>query len=70
MTVREMLLYTAELKNPTSMAIGDKRARVEEVISELGLTTCGDVVVGSDIQRGISGACFVVPHFACSMFLE
>lgn len=56
MTVREMLLYTAELKNPTSMPLQDKRARVEEVISELGLSSCGDVNIGSDMQRGISGA--------------
>eukprot|EP00884_Botryococcus_braunii_P014587 jgi/Botrbrau1/23129/Bobra.0243s0059.1 len=55
MTVREMLLYTAELKNPTSMTLEGKRARVEEVISELGLASCGDVIIGSDMQRGISG---------------
>jgi hypothetical protein len=50
-----MLMYTAEMKNPITDSIESKRARVEAVIEELGLSTCRDVVVGTPLHRGISG---------------
>lgn len=32
-----------------------RRARVEELLSVLGLESCGDVRVGNPLERGISG---------------
>ena len=55
LTVREMLLYTAELKNPSSVPLQAKAARVDAVLSQLALWDCRDVRIGSALARGISG---------------
>eukprot|EP00884_Botryococcus_braunii_P016488 jgi/Botrbrau1/3522/Bobra.341_2s0049.1 len=55
LTVYEMLIYTAELKNPMSVPFNQKVERVNSVIGQLALNTCRDVRIGSALQRGISG---------------
>jgi ATP-binding cassette subfamily G (WHITE) protein 2 len=55
LTVRDMLMYTAQLRLPVSMATAAKRARVQEVIDGLALGTCAEVVIGSLLRRGLSG---------------
>lgn len=40
LTVEEMLLYTAELKQPRSIPLADKQAAVEELLDKLGLQPC------------------------------
>ena len=50
-----MLRYTAELKLDLSTPAADKAAAVESVVSTLALEQCRGVVIGSDLQRGISG---------------
>jgi len=55
LTPYEMLLYTAELKLPTSVPLEEKKHRVERVIRKLGLQQCRDVRIGSVFARGISG---------------
>lgn len=55
LTVYQMLLYTAELKLPATATAQDRSERVEEVIDMLDLGKCSDTVIGSDLQRGISG---------------
>ena len=52
----EMLAYTAELKNPMEEPFDKKRAKVEMVIQQLGLSGCRGVRIGSTLARGISGA--------------
>lgn len=54
-TVFEMLLYTAELKNPLAMAKGEKVERVREVISKLALEDCQDMLIGLPGERNIPG---------------
>ena len=55
LTVYEMLLYTAELKTPTSVSHADKVLKVEQVIEKLRLQDCRNTVIGDVLNRGISG---------------
>jgi len=55
LSVRDMLMYTAELRLPTTLSTDDKSARVSEVLATLGLEACANTVIGSPLQRGISG---------------
>ena len=55
LTVRETLYYTAALRLPRTFTSQERAERVEEVIREMGLTHCQDVIVGDPQQKGISG---------------
>lgn len=55
LTVFEMLMYTAELKRPVSEPYASKRAAVDALIAKLGLESCRDVKIGSQLSKGISG---------------
>lgn len=55
LTVREMLLYTADLKRPMSESRQDKEAVVDGWIDKLALNTCRDTKIGSAMTRGVSG---------------
>ena len=55
LTVAEMLMYTAELKNPLATPAATKVARVNAVIEQLALAPCRDVRIGSSLARGVSG---------------
>lgn len=55
LTVRDMLMYTAQLRLPVSMSMEDKTARVTEVLDRLALNKCAGTVIGSVLKRGISG---------------
>jgi ABC-type multidrug transport system ATPase subunit len=54
-TVYETLLFAAQLRLPSATPMAEKRARVEAVIAELGLTTARDTLIGNERTRGISG---------------
>lgn len=55
LTVYEMLLYTAELKNPWRSSLDENKARVDDIIRTLGLEGCANTIIGSSLNRGISG---------------
>ena len=55
LTVREMLLYTAELKRPRQEAFVSKAEAVDELMGKLALGSCRDVKIGSKDNKGISG---------------
>mmetsp|Transcript_19576 Transcript_19576/g.37759 ORF Transcript_19576/g.37759 Transcript_19576/m.37759 type:complete len:449 (+) Transcript_19576:102-1448(+) len=55
LTVRDMLLYTAELKRPQSEAWALKVEMVDNILKELGLEAAKDTKIGNDMERGISG---------------
>eukprot|EP00474_Spongospora_subterranea_P001649 CRZ02107.1 hypothetical protein [Spongospora subterranea] len=56
LTVSETLMYAAMLRLPSSLGIDKKRARVEEIISQLGLNNCANTRIGSvEGNRGVSG---------------
>ena len=51
LTVREMLLYTAELKRPAGESFAQKAEVVDHFISKLNLTSCQDTMIGNSMQR-------------------
>lgn len=55
LTVRETLLYAAQLKLPQEISDASKRNRVDEVIGALNLQKCADSRIGGALTRGISG---------------
>ena len=55
LTVKDMLMYTAELRLATNMSKAEKLARVEQILVTLGLEKCANTVIGNVLQRGISG---------------
>ena len=55
LTVREMLLYTAELKCPLSEPLAKKRQRVDTLLETLALERCANTMIGDSLARGISG---------------
>ncbi|KAL3641406.1 ABC transporter G member 25 [Castilleja foliolosa] len=55
LTVRETLFFCALLRLPNSIPRTEKIAVAERVISELGLSKCGDTVIGNSFVRGVSG---------------
>ncbi|SCZ90311.1 BZ3500_MvSof-1268-A1-R1_Chr1-3g01909 [Microbotryum saponariae] len=54
-TVRECLHFAAELKMPETTTPSERKERVCEVLTLLGLIECADTVVGDTEHRGISG---------------
>ena len=50
-----MLLYTAELKRPRQEPLAQKKAAVDELLDQLGLTGCRNVPIGNSLAKGISG---------------
>ena len=55
LTVEEMLMYTAEMKNPVRESLATKKAKVALVLEQLALTSCRNVKIGNALDRGISG---------------
>ncbi|XP_059508923.1 broad substrate specificity ATP-binding cassette transporter ABCG2-like [Stegostoma tigrinum] len=55
LTVRENLLFSAALRLPTSIRFKEKEEKVEQIISQLGLTKVSDSKVGTELIRGVSG---------------
>jgi len=50
LTVRENLMFSANLRLPGSFLRNDKCHRVEEILEELGLMTCADTKVSRVLQ--------------------
>ncbi|XP_038614019.1 broad substrate specificity ATP-binding cassette transporter ABCG2-like isoform X2 [Tachyglossus aculeatus] len=55
LTVRENLLFSAALRLPRSISFWEKKERVTQILSELGLTRVADCKVGTELIRGVSG---------------
>ncbi|KAK3093563.1 hypothetical protein FSP39_017341 [Pinctada imbricata] len=55
LTVKETLMFVAQLKLPTSFTRRQTESRVDEVIAELGLRHVSDTKVGNEESRGVSG---------------
>ncbi|KAK9448298.1 P-loop containing nucleoside triphosphate hydrolase protein [Limtongia smithiae] len=55
LTCRETLMYSADLRLPSSVSKAERRQLVEEVILELGLKECADTIVGDTMHKGLSG---------------
>mmetsp|Transcript_5170 Transcript_5170/g.6352 ORF Transcript_5170/g.6352 Transcript_5170/m.6352 type:complete len:619 (-) Transcript_5170:66-1922(-) len=55
LTVRQTLIYTAELRSPRHWSRAQRLARVENVIQKLGLAAKADNIIGTPLKVGISG---------------
>jgi len=55
LTVREHLLFHARLRCPPGTRDLARRARVAQLIAELGLRKCADAFIGGEFTRGLSG---------------
>lgn len=55
LTVRENLMFSAELRLPPSVSYEEKKARVQQIIEELNLMKVAESKVGTEFVRGISG---------------
>jgi len=55
MTVKEMILYTAQMKLPHTMAESEKVKATMEIMERLGLTRAQDTLIGGQSIKGISG---------------
>ena len=55
LTVRENLLFSANIRLPRSINIHERIERVDQVIRDLDLLSCANTLIGTDFVRGVSG---------------
>ncbi|VAH01174.1 unnamed protein product [Triticum turgidum subsp. durum] len=55
LTVRETLLFAAELRLSRALSPSAKRERVDRLIDQLGLSRAADTIIGDEGHRGVSG---------------
>ncbi|KAI3914394.1 hypothetical protein MKW92_016056 [Papaver armeniacum] len=55
LTVEETLMFSAEFRLPRAISRSKKKARVQDVIDELGLRRAANTLIGDEGLRGISG---------------
>ncbi|CAF1465031.1 unnamed protein product, partial [Adineta steineri] len=55
LTVEETLMYTAKLRLPRAFTDKQRKERVEDVMTDLGLSHVYNVIVGTPLKKGISG---------------
>ena len=54
-TIRETLLFGAQLRLGSSASLAEKNAAVDAVIADLGLVSAADTIIGNEQIRGVSG---------------
>eukprot|EP00252_Welwitschia_mirabilis_P018165 TRINITY_DN4040_c0_g2_i1.p1 TRINITY_DN4040_c0_g2~~TRINITY_DN4040_c0_g2_i1.p1 ORF type:complete len:620 (-),score=-26.42 TRINITY_DN4040_c0_g2_i1:294-2153(-) len=55
LTVKETLMFSADFRLPAKMGRKQKELKVEQVMTELGLSHVADSRIGDDTVRGVSG---------------
>ena len=55
LTVRENLLFSANVRLPRSITSIERINHVNQVIADLDLQSCADTLIGTDFVRGVSG---------------
>jgi ABC-type multidrug transport system ATPase subunit len=55
LTVRENLMFSANVRLSSNISWNERKERVERVIQELGLLSCADTRIGTLFLRDISG---------------
>ncbi|CAF1110345.1 unnamed protein product [Adineta ricciae] len=55
LTVRENLMFSANLRLQKSLSFDQRIERVNEIIDQLDLEMCAETLIGTDFVRGISG---------------
>jgi len=56
LTVEETLIYTAELRLPRTFTNKQRKERVENVMTDLGLLHVRKAIIGTQLKQGISGS--------------
>jgi ATP-binding cassette subfamily G (WHITE) protein 2 len=55
LTVRENLMFSANVRLPNDVSDNERKERVTKIIHDLGLESCADTRIGTEILRGVSG---------------
>ena len=55
LTVRENIVFSANLRLSSLMTLEERLGRVDKVIEQLGLVECKNTRMGTELQRGVSG---------------
>jgi ATP-binding cassette subfamily G (WHITE) protein 2 len=55
LTVRENLIFSANVRLPRTIQVHERIDRVNKVIRDLDLQSCADTLIGTDFVRGVSG---------------
>ncbi|CAM4957970.1 unnamed protein product [Rotaria socialis] len=55
LTVRENLMFSANIRLPRNVSHVERAERVAQIISDLGLESCANTLIGTDFIRGVSG---------------
>ncbi|XVF55357.1 hypothetical protein PTKIN_Ptkin06aG0030800 [Pterospermum kingtungense] len=55
LTVEETLMFAAEFRLPRSLSKEKKKARIQDLIDQLGLRNAVNTVIGDEGHRGVSG---------------
>ena len=55
LTVRENLMFSANVRLPAEVSDAERISRVTQVIQDLGLESCADTRMGTELLRGVSG---------------
>jgi len=54
-TVRETMLYSASFNLPYSVGLAERQRIVGNLLTDLGLDSCADTIIGDIFRKGISG---------------
>ena len=55
LTVRENLMFSANVRLSDDVSDGERRERVNKIIADLGLLSCAETRLGNEFSRGVSG---------------
>ena len=55
LTVEETVMYTAQLRLPRTYTDKERKERIEEVMTDSGLSHVCNAIVGTPLKKGISG---------------
>ncbi|KAJ4744605.1 ABC transporter G family member 2 [Rhynchospora pubera] len=55
LTVEETLMFSAEFRLPRTLPASKKKARVKDLIEQLGLRNAASTIIGDESHRGVSG---------------
>ncbi|KAL8166801.1 hypothetical protein V2J09_008300 [Rumex salicifolius] len=55
LTVEETLMFAAEFRLPRTLSKSKKKARVQQLIDQLGIRNAANTVIGDEGHRGVSG---------------